>query len=85
MARAVPRSDLCSTQFCLVNPGSEYLFYLPGAGSVNANLAPGNYNVEWFEPSTNRAQSAGIVAGGSGVILTSPYVSDDAVVYLRAQ
>jgi hypothetical protein len=29
LAAMVPRSDLCSTTFCLINPGSEYLVYLP--------------------------------------------------------
>ena len=36
LAAMVPRSDLCSSQYCLANPaadGAEYLVYLP-AGSI---------------------------------------------------
>ncbi len=29
LAAMVPRSDLCSTAYCLANPGFEYLVYLP--------------------------------------------------------
>lgn len=29
LAAMVPRSNLCSSTFCLINPGSEYLLYLP--------------------------------------------------------
>ena len=25
----IPRNDLCSTEYCLANPGKEYLIYLP--------------------------------------------------------
>lgn len=28
----VPRNDLCSTSYCLANPGSEYLIYVPSSG-----------------------------------------------------
>jgi hypothetical protein len=28
----IPRNDLCSTSYCLANPGSEYLIYVPSFG-----------------------------------------------------
>jgi len=32
LASMVPRNDLCSTKYCLANPGKEYLVYLPSRG-----------------------------------------------------
>ena len=32
LASMIPRNDLCSTNYCLANPGSEYLIYLPSSG-----------------------------------------------------
>ncbi len=31
LAAMVPREDLCSTRYCLVNPGEEYLIYVPNS------------------------------------------------------
>ena len=36
----IPRSDLCSTGYCLANPiakGAEYLVYLPNGGSTTVD------------------------------------------------
>ena len=81
-----PRSDLCSSQYCLANPaalGGEYLVYLPSGGNVTVNLTgtPGTVSVEWFRPSNGATTSGGTVAGGANRSFTAPF-SGDAVLYL---
>ncbi|MBM4259612.1 MAG: hypothetical protein FJ147_27405 [Deltaproteobacteria bacterium] len=89
LAHAIPRNDLCSTQYCLVKPGSEYLIYLPPEAnfsvSVDLTTAPGAYSVEWFNPVADETRSGGTIAGGTVVSLTSPFPTWDSVLYLRKQ
>lgn len=62
-----PQAEICSTGYCLANAGAEYLMYQPEAGSaIAAELAPGSYNVEWFDPGAGTTFSAGAVTAGSG-------------------
>ncbi|MBM4048611.1 MAG: hypothetical protein FJ279_26205, partial [Planctomycetes bacterium] len=48
LAAMTPRNDLASTQYCLANPGREYLVYLPEGGEVTVDLtaASGTLTVE---------------------------------------
>lgn len=53
-----PQGDLCSSRYCLVDPGQAYLIYVPSAGisedpaSVEFDLQrfSGSFLVEWFNP-----------------------------------
>jgi hypothetical protein len=85
LAAMTPRPELVSTQYCLANPGQEYLVYLPKGGSVTLNLcdAHGNFAVEWFLPRVNRTfAGARPLAGGDYVATVAPYTGD-AVLYLK--
>lgn len=84
LARVVPRGDLASTKYCLANPGSEYLIYLPDGGEVKVDLsaAVGTLKVEWFHPATGQTLSAGSIAGGATRSIKAPF-EGDAVLYLR--
>ena len=81
-----PRTDLCSTGYCLANPvdvGSEYLIYLPDGGNVTVDVSSsiGNLSVEWFNPENGISEDGGLIPGGGQRSLTSPFTSD-AVLYI---
>lgn len=84
LAAMVPRPDLASSRYCLADPGSEYLVYLPLPGSVVVDLAgpPGRVQVEWFHPLTGRSVREGTVVTGDVQRFTAPF-TDDAVLYLK--
>ena len=82
----IPRSDLCSTGYCLANPiakGAEYLVYLPNGGSTTVDLSAGSetLKVEWFNPDHGTATSGGNVTGGSVRNFTAPF-GGDAILYI---
>lgn len=83
LALVVPRNDLASTQYCLANPGAEYLVYLPEGGgvSVDLSMASGTLAVEWFAPNTGVKTDGGITTGGASRSFVAPF-SGDAVLYL---
>ncbi len=83
LVEMVPHNELASTKYCLANPGSEYLIYLPSAGTVAVDLsaATGTLSVEWFNPSEGAAVKAEKVAGGEKREFTAPF-SGDAVLYI---
>ena len=85
LARMRPSNMDCSTGFCLVNPGREYLVYQPAGGTFRVNLKTtrGAFALEWFDPIGERIVPGGRVSGSYGVDLTPPF-SGEAVAYLRA-
>lgn len=84
LAQMPPHAELCSTAFCLANPGYEYLVYLPNGGSVTVNLSGGasSFSVEWFDPGANSTQSGFPISAGVQT-LSAPF-SGRAVLYLRS-
>lgn len=84
LAKATPRNDLASSGYCLANPGSEYLVYLPEGGEVSVELTgvAGQLAGEWFAPSTGQTAGQFTVAGGGKRTFASP-VAGDAVLYLH--
>jgi len=86
LAAMVPRTDVCSTTYCLANAaatGAEYLVYLPSGGTVSVDLSATTRTlaVEWFNPATGQATAGAAVAGGARRTFTAPF-SGDAVLYL---
>ncbi|HKG11090.1 MAG TPA: hypothetical protein VKB07_11005, partial [Gaiellaceae bacterium] len=85
LVHMAPRGDLCSTGFCLVRPGREYLVYQPGSGSFSVNLSPAvgrRFGVEWAHPGSGRGKAAPDVRGAERTTLTPPF-EGPAVAYLR--
>src|SRR5215468_4127379 len=80
-----PSNESCSSGYCLINPGREYLVYLPGGGTVRVDLsaASGNFVASWFSPLTGQTTSGGTVSAGIPILFTSP-INGDAVLYLQA-
>src|SRR5215475_1279457 len=80
-----PSNESCSTGYCLINPGREYLVYLPTGGTVRVDLsaASGSFIASWFSPTTGQTTSGGTVSAGIPILFTSP-IAGDAVLYLQA-
>ena len=85
LAAMTPQNKLASTRYCLANPGTEYLVYLPSGGEVTVALsaAKGTLAVEWFNPSTGKARKPTRIEGGARRTLTAPF-KGDAVLYIAA-
>jgi len=83
LAAMAPRNDLASTKYCLANPGSEYLVYLPSGGRVTVDLsaASGPLSVEWFNPRTGKARKGGGTRGGATRTFSAPF-RGEAVLYI---
>lgn len=87
LRQARPWPSLSSTAYCLAQPGSEYLIYFPTGGTATIDLraARGPLTVEWFIPQLNRTLTGqDPLPGGQFVVLTAPFSSGDAVLYLKA-
>jgi hypothetical protein len=77
-----PQPSLCSTHFCLANPGTEYLVYQPYAGHFSVNLGAGTYHYEWLDPTSNRITSSGVLSVSKGDHTFTPAYKGDAILYL---
>lgn len=78
LAAMAPRGSLASTQYCLANPGNEYLVYLPDGGEVTVDLsaASGTLAVEWMHPIEGTLTPGGTVVGGAKRAFRAPFGGD---------
>jgi hypothetical protein len=85
LSRARARGDLCSTAFCLADPGADYLIYLPRGGRVTVDLSAvsGPAAVEWFRPATCDTTPAPDATGGAKQEFEAPF-DGPAVLYVTA-
>jgi hypothetical protein len=79
--RAVPSNDLCSTGYCLADPGREYIAYQPHGGPFALRLAPGTYRYEWHDPGSGKGAGAGDLRASAGGTELTPPVDGGAVLY----
>jgi hypothetical protein len=84
LAATEPMGNLASTNYCLANPGKEYLVFLPDGGEVTVDLsaATGDLAVEWLRPVDGTVTPGGTVAGGAERTLKTPFAGD-AVLFLQ--
>jgi hypothetical protein len=56
LAAMTPRSELSSTQYCLADPGREYVIYRPKEHerAFQVKLKPGRHTVQWIDPVTGK-------------------------------
>ena len=84
LATARPRTDVCSTHFCLVAP-QQLLVYQPDAGaSFSLRLSGGakaRYSVEWLNTASLKRVQGPATQGGT-VQLVPPFGDAPAVAYL---
>ncbi|MGC8832346.1 MAG: putative collagen-binding domain-containing protein [Thermoproteota archaeon] len=87
LSEIILHPELTQTGYCLANPGTEYLVYIPRECPltiwVNLSNARGNLRVEWFNPSTGETADDGMVAGGDMQVFSAPF-REDAVLILRS-
>lgn len=86
LATATPSTTLCSTTYCLVDEGVEYLTYAPGGGSFTVDLSGGSgktFSAEWFNVAAHTAAAGSDVSGGSNAQSFDPPFSGDAILYLK--
>jgi len=78
LAAMTPHNDLASTQYCLANPGQEYLVYLPDGGEVTVDLsaATGELAVEWMHPVEGTVTPGNAVTGGAKRDFRAPFGGD---------
>lgn len=86
LASMTPRGDLSSSEYCLADPGREYLVYLPGGGSVSVDLsaATGEVALEWFDPAGGKTHPGDKRQGGGRRLFTAPF-GGSAVLYLSVR
>jgi hypothetical protein len=84
-----PRNELCSSRYCLADPGQAYLVYVPSAGAsenpptveVDLQSYVGQFQVEWFNPRLNTTLVENKTLPGGRVVFVAPFTGD-AVLYL---
>ena len=87
----VPQSHLCSSRYCLADPGRAYLVYAPsngaagGAESIELDLQQhsGSFTVEWLNPRLDQTHVEPTRRLSGRTRFVAPFVGD-AVLYLRA-
>lgn len=85
-----PRSELCSSRYCLIDPGQDYLIYAPAhdlsgnAASVELDFQDfsGEFSVEWFNPRLNRTVAEQTLLLSGRARFNAPFTGD-AVLYVR--
>ena len=89
LSAVTPRSQLCSTGYCLANTpstGAEYLVYAPLGGSFTVDLsampASRTLAVEWFNPATGTVSVGRPIHSGDPAERFTPPFPGDAVLYL---
>jgi hypothetical protein len=75
LAAMMPQDKLASTGYCLANPGSEYLVYLPAGGEVTVDLSAvaRTLAAEWLDPKTGKITRGDTIAGGGSCQLKAPF------------
>jgi len=84
LAAMTPHDELASTKYCLADPGSEYLVYLPVGkrATVNLKQAKGRLVVEWLDCTSGQSRAAEAIEGGKPRDVVSPF-DHDSVLYLK--
>ncbi|MDX1935000.1 MAG: DUF6298 domain-containing protein [Capsulimonadales bacterium] len=82
--RCLPHNGLCTSTYCLADPGTEYLFFLPSGGSQGIDLwdAPGNFVGEWRNILTGEVFPVDGLTGGRRHVIGAPF-SGSAALYLK--
>ena len=87
-----PRTELCSSRYCLIDPGQNYLVYAP-ANDLSGNPASidldlqqfsGEFIVEWFNPRLNRTDFEQKYLSSGRVRFDVPFIGDAVLYVCRA-
>ena len=85
LAAFEPSGNLCSTTYCLADPGAAYLVYQPLSNTAfTLDVEAGTYEFEWFDPNTYQIAATGyLTSSGATESFLAPFPGD-AVLFLRA-
>jgi hypothetical protein len=67
----------------LKDSGRTYAVYLPDGDEVSLDIATGEYQLTWFDPSSGSETDGGTVSGGDGTALGRPPFDGDAAALLQ--
>lgn len=72
---ATPRGDVCSSGYCLADPGQSFLCFFPegGDGGLDLEQAEGEYAAEWLNPATGEPFDGGTMRGGTRHVVSAPF------------
>jgi hypothetical protein len=86
LERAVPSPSLCSTGYCLADPGHQYLVYQPVSGNFQLTVTAGTYQVVWFDPVTGgqNVDAITITLAAGKQTFTPPFTADAVLLLLLA-
>lgn len=78
LAASTPRGELSSSGFCLADPGTSYITYVPDDAKLVVDLSDGAgaFAVEWLSPRTGEIRKTEPVPAGARRQLVSPLGSD---------
>ena len=78
-----PNNALCSTKYCLANPGHDYLVYQPRAGAFELTLEPGTFSLEWVNPTADSSAKVETRSTATSTLrITAPWTGP-AVLWVR--
>jgi hypothetical protein len=86
LARTVPHPELCSTGFCLADPGREYFAVQPQDGAaftIDLTAARFQLAIEWFDVTRETPVSGDPVKGGAVTSLKAPFPGPAAIHLFR--
>lgn len=82
LERALPSPTLCSTGYCLAEPGHQYLVYQPSSGSFTLNVVAGAYHFEWVNPATGAVAASGMMTLATEQHTFTPPFQGDALLLM---
>jgi uncharacterized protein DUF6298/collagenase-like protein with putative collagen-binding domain len=87
LKRMVPSRKAASSGFCLLDPGREYLIYLPAGGEVKIQVGDlvRSFDVVWFNPNSGVRKNDAPSASSTKWVLTSPFGTADCVLHLKSR
>jgi hypothetical protein len=83
LVASVPSKTICSTTYCLVNPGNEYMVFQPDSGSFTLKIEAGDFQFEWLHPNLGTVVKKGILTTNAQNRRFKAPFSGEAVLFLK--
>jgi hypothetical protein len=84
LAAMAPRGDLASSNYCLANPGVEYLVYFPGGSKAPTVALPaGRFAAVWFDAGRGKDNKGPSFKHAGGEWKCVPPFQGDTLLHLR--
>jgi hypothetical protein len=83
LAEAQPAGQICSSRFCLAEPGRRYLAYQCQSGKMQLRIPSGHYEVEWFDPVSGHNVETKSMKVDTDLTAFDPSLEGEAVLFLQ--